>query len=106
MCFTTFVRLNFKKIMRMCREKHQTHRLLSLVNLDPVTAYEGSVDIDKIVDELDRQAAESQIQNFGQTPSQLLNIDHPSRLGPEECWQPLINNVSLRSVCGIQDFQG
>lgn len=58
-------------------------------------SYEGAVDLDKIMDEVDRQAAESHIQNFGQTPGQLLAKDsHPSRLREEECWYPLINNVS------------
>jgi WD40 repeat protein len=41
------------------------------------------------------QAAESHIQNFGQTPSQLLNTPHPCRYGLEACWRPLINNVSM-----------
>ena len=59
-------------------------------------SYEGSVDLDKIADEVDRNAAESHIQNFGQTPSQLIvEESHPSRYGPEECWRPLILNVSV-----------
>ena len=59
-------------------------------------SYEGSVDLDKITDELDRQAAESHIQNFGQTPSQLLVTEpHPARYSPDESWAPLINNVSF-----------
>eukprot|EP00980_Cylindrotheca_fusiformis_P005609 scaffold1184_cov132-Cylindrotheca_fusiformis.AAC.30 len=58
-------------------------------------SYEGSVDLDKITDDLDRQAAESHIENFGQTPSQLIVKDpHPERLSAEHCWAPLINNVS------------
>ena len=59
-------------------------------------SYEGSVDLDKMKDEVDRVAAESQIQNFGQTPSQLIMKNpHPSRYTPELSWKPLINNVSL-----------
>lgn len=58
-------------------------------------SYEGTVDLDKITDELDRCAAESHIQNFGQTPSQLVvKESHPPRLSADECWVPLINNVS------------
>lgn len=57
-------------------------------------SYEGSVDLDKIVDEVDRAAAESQIQNFGQTPSQLLVKPHPCRGSREECWKHLIHDVS------------
>ncbi|KAL3918048.1 MAG: hypothetical protein SGILL_004429 [Bacillariaceae sp.] len=63
-------------------------------NLFHHLSYEGSVDLDKIADELDRQAAESHIQNFGQTPSQLSTTNHPTRNVPEDCWQPLINNMS------------
>jgi hypothetical protein len=57
-------------------------------------SYEGSVDLDKITDEIDRAAAESHIQNFGQTPSQLLQSSpHPERYLHEECWKPLIPTV-------------
>jgi hypothetical protein len=47
-------------------------------------------------DEVDRIATESHIQNFGQTPSQLiLKNPHPSRYRLELSWKPLINNVSF-----------
>ena len=59
-------------------------------------SYEGSVDLDKIADEIDRNAAESHIQNFGQTPSQLAVTDpHPARYAVEECWKPLIYDTSV-----------
>lgn len=59
-------------------------------------SYEGTVDIDKITDEIDRLAAESHIQNFGQTPSQLSVLDpHPERYAVEECWRPLIFDLSV-----------
>jgi len=58
-------------------------------------SYEGSVDLDKISDDIDRAATESHIQNFGQTPSQLiLKNPHPSRYASEISWKPLINNVT------------
>ena len=41
--------------------------------------YEGSVEIDQIKDPVERMAIESQIANFGQTPSQLLTQPHPKR---------------------------
>eukprot|EP01119_Soliformovum_irregulare_P016167 TRINITY_DN4644_c0_g1_i1.p1 TRINITY_DN4644_c0_g1~~TRINITY_DN4644_c0_g1_i1.p1 ORF type:complete len:655 (+),score=190.83 TRINITY_DN4644_c0_g1_i1:161-2125(+) len=41
--------------------------------------YEGSVDIESIQDPMERTAIESQIANFGQTPSQLLSAPHPKR---------------------------
>ena len=40
--------------------------------------YEGTVDIDAIQDEVHRNAAITQIQNFGQTPSRLFRQKHPS----------------------------
>ena len=62
-------------------------------------SYEGAVDLDKIVDEVDRAAAESHIQNFGQTPSQLSVIDpHPERLAADECWRPLIYDISVPKI--------
>jgi WD40 repeat protein len=41
--------------------------------------YEGAVDIDSIKDPMQRKAFEKQIENFGQTPSQLLRRPHPAR---------------------------
>ncbi|XP_076227673.1 A kinase anchor protein rugose isoform X20 [Nomia melanderi] len=41
--------------------------------------YEGSVDLDTITDPVMREAIETQIRNFGQTPSQLLMEPHPPR---------------------------
>ena len=53
---------------------------LAAHNLFHYLCYEGSVDIDKVEDDLERQAIEGHIQNFGQTPSQLLAKEpHPSR---------------------------
>jgi hypothetical protein len=65
-------------------------------NLFHHLSYEGAVDLDKIADDVDRRAAESHIQNFGQTPSQLIASDpHPCRLPASECWKPLIYNRSV-----------
>lgn len=44
--------------------------------------YEGAVDVDAIEDPVERAAIESQIANFGQTPSQLLTVPHPKRDPP------------------------
>jgi len=79
-------------------------------NLFHFLTYEGAVDLDKIGNEVDRAAAESQIANFGQTPSQLLAKEpHPSRYKIEECWKPLIYDVrspySLFSeICPCHSF--
>jgi WD40 repeat protein len=59
-------------------------------------SYEGSVDLDKIASQVDREAAESHIQNFGQTPCQLIALDpHPTRGPSEECWKPLISDTTI-----------
>ncbi|XP_072228514.1 neurobeachin-like protein 1 isoform X2 [Leuresthes tenuis] len=46
--------------------------------------YEGAVDLDAITDEKERKAVEGMINNFGQTPCQLLKEPHPVRLSQEE----------------------
>ncbi|XP_077997957.1 neurobeachin-like protein 1 isoform X2 [Glandiceps talaboti] len=46
--------------------------------------YEGAVDLDAITDPIERKATEGMINNFGQTPTQLLREPHPRRLSPEE----------------------
>jgi WD40 repeat protein len=63
-------------------------------NVFHFVSYEGSVNLDKITDELDRKATESQIQNFGQTPSQILTISHPHRFPAKKCWKPIISELS------------
>lgn len=42
--------------------------------------YEGAVDIDAVLDPMDRQSIEDQVHHFGQTPAQLFKIPHPKRL--------------------------
>eukprot|EP00111_Clytia_hemisphaerica_P022278 TCONS_00065481-protein len=42
-------------------------------------SYEGAVDLDKIEDDILREATEGMINNFGQTPTQLLKKPHPKR---------------------------
>lgn len=39
----------------------------------------GAVDLDKIEDDILREATEGMINNFGQTPTQLLKKPHPKR---------------------------
>uniref|UniRef100_A0A670ZS51 Neurobeachin-like protein 2 n=1 Tax=Pseudonaja textilis TaxID=8673 RepID=A0A670ZS51_PSETE len=45
--------------------------------------YEGAVDLDAIADETHRKALEGFINNFGQTPCQLLKEPHPARFSAE-----------------------
>ena len=46
--------------------------------------YEGAVNLDAIEDPEEREAVEGMINNFGQTPCQLLKEAHPKRLSLEE----------------------
>jgi len=42
-------------------------------------SYEGSIDLDSITDELEREATVGIIHNFGQTPRKLFSSPHPAR---------------------------
>ncbi|TFY62229.1 hypothetical protein EVJ58_g3994 [Rhodofomes roseus] len=43
-------------------------------------SYEGSIDLDTITDELEREATVGIIHNFGQTPRKLFHSPHPERM--------------------------
>lgn len=65
-------------------------------NIFHYLSYEGAVDIDKIQDEVQRSAIEGHIQNFGQTPSQLIVKDpHPSRSQVESSVVGVFSGVSM-----------
>ncbi|TVU14942.1 hypothetical protein EJB05_38439 [Eragrostis curvula] len=53
--------------------------------------YEGTVDIDKITDPVERRATQDQITYFGQTPSQLLTVPHMKR-------KPLAEVLQLQTI--------
>jgi hypothetical protein len=42
--------------------------------------YEGAVDVRDIANTFEREAVETQIAAFGQTPSQLFTAPHPTRM--------------------------
>lgn len=42
-------------------------------------SYEGTIDLDTITDELEREATVGIIHNFGQTPRKLFHVPHPKR---------------------------
>ncbi|XP_035307797.1 neurobeachin isoform X11 [Cricetulus griseus] len=88
---------DFVRINRMALESEfvscQLHQWIDLIfgykqrgpeavralNVFHYLTYEGSVNLDSITDLVLREAMEAQIQNFGQTPSQLLIEPHPPR---------------------------
>ncbi|XP_040282060.1 neurobeachin isoform X8 [Bufo bufo] len=88
---------DFVRINRMALESEfvscQLHQWIDLIfgykqrgpeavralNVFHYLTYEGSVNLDSVTDPVIREAMEAQIQNFGQTPSQLLIEPHPPR---------------------------
>ena len=59
--------------------KQRGRNAIEAYNVFYYLTYEGAVDIDAIEDDDQRRATESQIDNFGQTPAQLMRRPHPSR---------------------------
>lgn len=64
--------------------------------------YEGSVDIDSIEDETTRKATVDQINNFGQTPSQLLTAPHPSRLAKDDTICSVFEKIDGLQLWAVQ----
>ncbi|CAF0718488.1 unnamed protein product [Brachionus calyciflorus] len=65
--------------------------------------YEGAVNLESIEDPITRQAIESQIKNFGQTPCQLLTEPHPPRSSPLSI-SPMMFTQHNEDVCMIMKF--
>ncbi|KAF8570734.1 hypothetical protein P879_02687 [Paragonimus westermani] len=68
---------------------------IEALNVFYYATYEGAVDLDKIPDPLEREAMESMINNFGQTPCQLLKKPHPRRMTYNEWLSSLLNQRRL-----------
>ncbi|KAG2136966.1 uncharacterized protein EDB93DRAFT_1253823 [Suillus bovinus] len=54
-------------------------RDVNSVNVFHPLSYEGAIDLEKITNDLERQATVGIIHNFGQTPKKLFTLPHPSR---------------------------
>ncbi|XP_075036253.1 neurobeachin-like protein 1 [Mixophyes fleayi] len=70
-------------------------------------SYEGAVDLDAIADEKERKAIEGMINNFGQTPCQLLKEPHPVRLTTEEALLKLtkLDNATLNLFQNLTELK-
>lgn len=55
-------------------------------------SYEGAVDLDAITNPVEREAVEGMINNFGQTPSQLMKEPHPSRLSLQDALAKMLKS--------------
>lgn len=64
--------------------KQKGPKAVESLNVFYYCSYEGAVDLDKISNLSEREAVEGMINNFGQTPSQLLRDHHPKRLSVDE----------------------
>lgn len=70
--------------------KQKGPRAVEALNVFYYCSYEGAVDLDKISNQMEREAVEGMINNFGQTPSQLLREPHPRRFTQDEVLAKLI----------------
>uniref|UniRef100_A0A8D0HDG0 Neurobeachin-like protein 2 n=1 Tax=Sphenodon punctatus TaxID=8508 RepID=A0A8D0HDG0_SPHPU len=74
--------------------KQRGFAAVEALNVFYYCTYEGAVDLDALTDEKERKALEGMINNFGQTPCQLLKEPHPARLSAEEVLQRQTKNDS------------
>lgn len=65
--------------------------------------YEGAVNLESIEDPVTKEAIESQIKNFGQTPCQLLTEPHPPRSSAISL-SPMMFTQHTEDVCMIMKF--
>jgi len=65
--------------------------------------YEGAVNLENIDDPVTKEAIESQIKNFGQTPCQLLTEPHPPRSSAISI-SPMMFAQHTEDVCMIMKF--
>jgi WD40 repeat protein len=112
---------DFVRINRMALESEfvscQLHQWIDLIfgykqrgpeairncNVFYYLTYEGAVNLESIDDQITKQAVESQIKNFGQTPSQLLTEPHPPRSSPLSI-TPMMFTQHNEDVCMIMKF--
>lgn len=60
--------------------KQKGPKAVEALNVFYYCSYEGAVDLDALKSAVEREAMEGMINNFGQTPCQLLREPHPQRL--------------------------
>ncbi|KAF5183051.1 Beach domain-containing protein b [Thalictrum thalictroides] len=81
--------------------KQRGKSAVEAANIFYYLTYEGAVDLDTMEDELQRNAIEDQIANFGQTPVQIFRKKHPRRGPPIPILRPLYfapGSINLTSV--------
>lgn len=73
-----------------------------LYNLNLLFWNLGAVDLEAIADPIHRKAVEGMINNFGQTPTQLLTDPHPKRMTKEEAAKKVLGS-RLMSTLNVAD---
>lgn len=76
--------------------KQKGPKAAEALNVFYYCTYEGAVDLDKIQNDLEREAVEGMINNFGQTPSQLFREAHPQRISQEELYLKILKSEVKR----------
>uniref|UniRef100_H2YT40 BEACH domain-containing protein n=1 Tax=Ciona savignyi TaxID=51511 RepID=H2YT40_CIOSA len=114
---------DFVRINRMALESEivscQIHQWIDLIfgfkqrgpeavratNVFYYLTYEGSVDLNKITDPVERSGLRDQIKNFGQTPSQLQMVPHPPRSSAMHITPMMFKEPEAQDVIMVLKFQ-
>ncbi|CAF3634388.1 unnamed protein product [Adineta steineri] len=83
--------------------KQRGPEAIRAINVFYYLTYEGAVNLDSIMNPVDRAAIEKQIKRFGQVPSQLLTEPHPPRNSAVST-TPTPHNTTLEDVSMIMKF--
>ena len=76
-------------------DKQTGEKAIKAHNVFHMLTYEDARLVLDGMEEYEREAFETQVRSFGQTPSQLLDAPHQRRLPLEECVQPLCSDESV-----------
>ena len=66
--------------------------------------FSGAVDLDAITDPNEREYTEGMINNFGQTPTQLLTEPHPRRMNCDEARELRMRHSAIPGNLGKSVF--
>nr|CAB3264213.1 neurobeachin-like protein 1 [Phallusia mammillata] len=84
--------------------KQRGEEAVKAFNVFYYCTYEGAVDLDAITDPIHRKAVEAMINNFGQTPTQLLREAHPRRMSSEEATRKVASG-RIMSTLSVGDVK-
>ncbi|XP_076823781.1 neurobeachin-like protein 1 isoform X1 [Clavelina lepadiformis] len=82
--------------------KQRGTEAMNAYNVFYYCTYEGAVDLNAITDPVHRKAVEGMINNFGQTPTQLLTEPHPKRMTRGEASKKILGS-KIKSTLNVGD---